>query len=163
MSLDAIEIYRGDELVFVYPHHLTDEALAGSLVAVVSVISSLPDTYMIKLTPGNFDVDDFIAKYRLPNHTNLKYAWFIAINGEHHWYQFDTTTFIDAFINIFNHFNIDYRTYVKGPPYRITHQGLKPMAIKGYDIPLNKPDDPVIFFPVYTNTIEIGLPDRYLD
>lgn len=160
--ISSIEIHKNGILLLKQSTILKGDYLAGFLIGLRIYLENLPDKFLINIEP-KFDVENFISTYYLPGKNIKPYAWFLGNNltQAYEWYQFSDVEFVNGYISLFSTFELDFRNYIKGPPFRINikSQTLEPLDIEGYDIVPFDNEDLVHLFPFYTGTIEIGQRD----
>lgn len=118
----------------------------------------LPPVIMIQVSKDGIIEDIDVAEYVVNDYAQLfndntiergniygnllspaKFGWWIESIDDadmYHLYAFDDAQFIQGFISICNAFNVDFRDYIFGPPFKYNHNTKEIIyyTIQGYEI-----------------------------
>lgn len=107
------------------------------------------------------DENDIINNFTpdTPSPTDDMFAWWISVgDGDRDFfylYTFRTPEFIQGFISMCDAFNVDFRAFILGNPFKITDGVRTDYNIEGYDIePIPRFRRPAAVAPFYTERNE---------
>lgn len=105
------------------------------------------------------DIDDIIFGFRVPSPLEDMFGWWISTgNGDRDFfylYTFRTPEFIQGFISMCDAFNVDFRDFILGNPFKINNGVRTDYNIEGYDIePIPRFRRPAAVAPFYTERNE---------